>query len=62
LGDKYKNDADYLDTCRKKRNETEYDFAGNVSEDETLELLNFCNELQIEVLAWLNKNHKNLVK
>ena len=50
LGDKYKSDADYLDTCRKKRNETEYDFAGNVSEDEVAELTEFCNELKIVVL------------
>ncbi len=62
LGEKYKSDADYLDTCRKKRNETEYDFAGNVSEDEVLEIMQFCNELKVDVLVWLNKNHKNLVK
>ena len=53
LGDKYKSDADYLDTCRKKRNETEYDFAGNVSEDEVEELMKFCIELKVDVLAWL---------
>jgi hypothetical protein len=33
LGDKHKSNAAYLDTCRKKRNETEYDSAGNVNED-----------------------------
>ena len=60
LGDKHKSNADYLDTCRKKRNETEYDFAGNVSEDEVQELLDFCQELKIEVKAWLKKNHKDL--
>ncbi len=62
LGDKHKSDADYLDTCRKKRNETEYDFAGNVSEDEVAELMAFCVELKAEVLEWLKKNHKSLVK
>lgn len=46
LGNKHRENADYLDTCRKKRNETEYDFAANVSEDE--ELLNFCLELKAE--------------
>ncbi len=61
LGDKHKSNADYLDTCRKKRNETEYDFAGNVSEDEVEELMNFCDELKSEVIAWLKKNHRNLV-
>ena len=58
LGDKYKSDADYLDTCRKKRNETEYDFAGNVSEDEVEELMKFCIELKVDVLAWLKKNKR----
>ncbi len=58
LGDKYKSDADYLDTCRKKRNETEYEFAGNVSEDEVIELLDFCKELKSAVLTWLKKNGK----
>ena len=62
LGKKYNKDADYLDACRKKRNETEYDFAGNVSEDEVAELMAFCVELKAEVLEWLKKNHKSLVK
>lgn len=61
LGDKHKANADYLDACRKKRNETEYDFAGNVSEDEVEELMNFCDELKTEVITWLKKNHKNLL-
>lgn len=62
LGDSHKSNADYLDTCRKKRNETEYDFAGNVSEDEVEELLAFCIELKADVLAWLKAHHKSLVK
>ncbi|MEQ1664911.1 MAG: hypothetical protein ABL927_05995 [Bdellovibrionales bacterium] len=55
LGDRYKSDADYLDTCRKKRNETDYDFVGTVSEDEIVELLDFCKELKSAVLIWLKK-------
>ncbi len=62
LGDKYKSDADYLDTCRKKRNETEYDFTGNVSEDEVEELMKFCKELKSDVLSWLKKYHNSMVK
>lgn len=61
LGNKHKENADYLDTCRKKRNETEYDFAGNVSEDEVEELLSFCQELRAEVLTWLKKNKRELL-
>lgn len=59
LGDKHKENADYLDTCRKKRNETEYDFAGNISEEEVQELLQFCEELRDEVRAW-SKSRKLL--
>lgn len=55
LGEKHKSNADYLDTCRKKRNETEYDFAGTVSEEEVEELITFCKELRTEVLAWLKQ-------
>ena len=61
LGDRYKPEANYLDLCRKKRNETEYNFAGNISKDEALELIEFCKELKTTVIAWLNKYHKNLV-
>ena len=58
LGEKYSTDADYLDACRKKRNETEYDFAGNISAEEVKELLKFCEDLKKEVKTWLLKNHK----
>jgi len=61
LGTQHKANADYLDTCRKKRNETEYDFAGNVSSDEVAELMKFCVELKSETLAWLKKNHPKLI-
>jgi len=61
LGTKHKANADYLDTCRKKRNETEYDVAGNVSADEVAELMKFCIELKSETLAWLKKNHPKLI-
>ena len=61
LGDKHKSNADYLDTCRKKRNETEYDFAGNISEEEAQELIDFCVELKSEVSIWLKKEHRELM-
>ncbi len=62
LGEKHKDNADYLDTCRKKRNETEYDSAGNVSTEEAQELIKFCKELMTDVLAWLKKHHATLLK
>lgn len=60
LGDKHIPNADYLDACRKKRNETEYDIAGNISDNEAQELISFCIELKKEVSAWLKKNLKDL--
>ena len=61
LGAEHDSNADYLDACRKKRNETEYDFAGGVSEEEVDELIGFCGELKQEVLEWLKKYHKPLL-
>lgn len=60
LGKKYESDATYLDACRKKRNETEYDFAGNVSEDEAAELIEFCENFKKVIFQWLKEKHKNL--
>lgn len=56
LGDSHKHNADYLDVCRKKRNETEYDLAGNISVEEAQELLDFANQLKKEVETWLKKH------
>jgi hypothetical protein len=54
LGKRHSANADYLDTCRKKRNETEYDMAGGVSLEEVHELVTFCKELRLEVVKWLD--------
>lgn len=62
LGSSHNSNADYLDACRKKRNETEYDLAGNISQEEASELMEFCKELKVEVQAWLERNHKDILK
>lgn len=61
LGDERKDDADYLDTCRAKRNTAEYDAAGTVSPTEADELRQFARELRADVVAWLKENHPALV-
>jgi uncharacterized protein (UPF0332 family) len=61
LGDERKDDADYLDTCRAKRNTAEYDAAGTVSQSEADELREFAKELRSDVTAWLKANHPALV-
>jgi len=58
LGPKHGEDADYLDLCRKKRNETEYDFIGGVSKSEADELLSFAKELKGLVIQWLREQKK----
>lgn len=61
LGDERKDDADYLDTCRAKRNTAEYDAAGTVSQSEADELRDFAKELRSDVTAWLKAKHPALV-
>lgn len=61
LGNTHKDDADYLDTCRAKRNTAEYDTAGTVSRSEADELRAFTQELRIEVITWLKTNHPTLL-
>ena len=61
LGKERKNDADYLDACRTKRNTVEYDMAGAATNEEAAELVDFVKELREGVLAWLRKNHASLL-
>ena len=61
LGSSHKNDADYLDTCRAKRNTAEYDAAGTVSLSEAAELRNYAEELRTAVLTWLKQHHPTLI-
>jgi hypothetical protein len=60
LGDARKDDADYLDACRAKRNIVEYDMAGQASAEEAGELVAFTGQLRTDVLAWLRKKHPSL--
>ena len=48
---------DYLDNCRRKRNVSEYDAVGTISEKEVEDLLHTVRELKIEVEGWLKKKH-----
>lgn len=60
LGIDRNEDADYLDTCRAKRNTAEYDAAGTVSQSEADELRAFAECLREDVLRWLAKHHAQL--
>ena len=60
LGDERKDDADYLETCRAKRNTAEYEMAGVATEKDAPELVDFVKELREDVLDWLKKHHPAL--
>jgi hypothetical protein len=46
----------------KKRNVTSYDSAGNVSKQELELVMKTAAERHSQVVAWLEKNHPNLLK
>jgi len=61
LGESRKEDANYLDACRTKRNIVEYDYVGGASEEDAKELLEFVEEFRQEIITWLKKNHFDLL-
>ena len=61
LGESRKEDANYLDACRTKRNIVEYDYVGGASGEDAKELLEFVEEFRQEVITWLKKNHSELL-
>ena len=46
LGDERKDDADYLETCRTKRNTAEYEMTGVATKQDASELVAFVKELR----------------
>jgi hypothetical protein len=61
LGSARSNDADYLETCRTKRNTAEYDMAGVATLQDAAELVAFAKELREDVLAFLQREHPHLL-
>jgi hypothetical protein len=61
LGKRWQEEADYLDTCRRKRNIAEYDRTGVATKQDAAELVEFCRELRTEVLTWLQQHHPELL-
>jgi len=61
LGSEKKDDVNYLDTCRAKRNILEYDYVGGATDDDADELIEFVKDLRIEVVAWLKKHYPKLL-
>lgn len=61
LGEDRKEDAQYLDACRSKRNIVEYNRVGVVAEQDVNELLQFVKEFKNDVINWLKKNRPELI-
>lgn len=60
MGPEFLPVKDYLDNCRRKRNVSEYDTAGAVSQKEADELLRTAQRLKDQVESWLEENHPEL--
>lgn len=61
LGPEKEDDADYLDSCRSKRNTVEYDCVGGATNSEANELIVFVTELKQEVMEWIKEKHPELL-
>ena len=61
LGEEHHDLADYFDSCRAKRNITDYARSGEISEEETAELVVEAEKFREVVLAWLDGNYPSLL-
>ena len=61
LGSEKNDDADYLDTCRARRNTAEYDSVGVATDRDSDELIEFAESFKDEVMAYLRKNYPELL-
>jgi hypothetical protein len=49
----------YFDTCRRKRNQVDYDLVHAASETEAKELIGKAAEFRVLVEQWIRKHHSN---
>ena len=61
LGADRRLDADYIDSCRRKRNKVEYNYVGGASDADVDELVDFTVSLRSDIVAWLKLNHPELL-
>jgi len=60
MGDRFSVIGAYLDHCRRKRNISEYDAAGTISDKEVDDLLDTVREFKLKVQKWLQENYHRL--
>jgi uncharacterized protein (UPF0332 family) len=58
MGNQYHALADYFDACRSKRNITDYDYVGIISDSEVEELIQESERFLEVILDWSKKNYK----
>jgi uncharacterized protein (UPF0332 family) len=51
----------YFNMCREKRNTTDYDYAGHITDSEVEELLKEVKMFKKDVVEWLKKHHPLLI-
>lgn len=61
MGASYTFFADYLDRCRRKRNNIQYNQVNVATTSEADELYKRTSEFRTELLSWLSKSHPRLV-
>jgi hypothetical protein len=61
MGKAQKMRADYFNACRAKRNVTDYDRAGEISDFELKELLKEVVDFKHDVINWLRTNYPDLL-
>lgn len=61
MGKEYYDLADYFDSCRAKRNITDYSYAGMISEKETCELIAEAEKFMKIVKGWIRRNYPELL-
>lgn len=57
LGKNYEELADYFDNCRMKRNKTDYDVAGTISEGEFKEIFEEASKFYRLVKRWVKEKY-----
>jgi len=62
LGKSVQKNADYFDTCRRKRNQIDYTFSNVATETEAREIALQAKQFYLHVEAWIAKNHPSLKK
>lgn len=61
MNNNQKNRSNYFDACRAKRNVTDYDRVGEISDSDFEEFLNEVIEFKKDVILWLKEVHPNLI-